>query len=420
MLDCFSSGSTLSVPGRENSCQQVVRFTGEAAMREVAKADGQWSWAVVGPNPKLLPFCGAGLGGLEEMGVCLTDNPHCFGLMRLTFGVGAEARAKFAFVFTKHTDNEDGQAAIVHRMAEAIDAFAPCQARALLCSLRECEATMERVIHQIQDTSSEAERELVTIEQFNAAKEQYKRAHPDLAQESLLWPQIVERLQVPRPEVLEPEPEVVGKMSSGSRLRKKVKLFAKGDLVEIFSLAKDRWIDGEVTEDGIEVKKGWMKVIFCDGKRWKFEWIAPGDMEARLRPSHRPRPPPPRTGRLSLEIANFWFVRMWDKNYMELSEGFLRWWDSPEVAKSGKPASGSMYLLGLQHQLSGREFTIRSGNGNDAHKFMCTNEELAQSWTHALWEHAGYCQHVSEFKAGRSRSESRHGRKGAPGRHGGA
>merc|ERR1719189_2306929 len=67
---------------------------GEEALREVAKADGLWNWALVGPDATKFPLAGGGMGGVEEMRGVVGHRAHSFGLLRMTFGVGAEARTK--------------------------------------------------------------------------------------------------------------------------------------------------------------------------------------------------------------------------------------------------------------------------------------------------------------------------------------
>merc|ERR1719416_384544 len=75
-------------------------FTGEDAMHEVAKEDGVWDWALVGPDPEKLPLAAGGHGRVEDMQAVLSNFPILFGLVRLSFAP-AEGKTVHKFVYVQ-------------------------------------------------------------------------------------------------------------------------------------------------------------------------------------------------------------------------------------------------------------------------------------------------------------------------------
>merc|ERR1740123_2076045 len=117
------------------------------------------------------------------------------------------------------------------------------------------------------------------------------------------------RSQKVKPEAATPKEEEmpVWPVPSG-RLRKKVKPYRPGDLVEINSLQHGQWmLDGEVAEvlsetvleSGVQIPAGSIRVVFQNATQ--FEWVATPQLEENVRPSHRPRPPKPCMGALNKE-----------------------------------------------------------------------------------------------------------------------
>merc|ERR1719203_2738096 len=220
-------------------------FRGEEALAEVAKLDGLWDWALVGPDPIRLPLAGGGFGGIEEMRAALGKHAHTFGLMRLTFGVGARATAKYLFIHASDSIDsgrfsalKHGQASAVEpQMRDAVYKFAAFSATVHINSAEEC--TVENLVDKLRDV---ADSKSINMDSFRAAAENQKEQHPaedKLKQERQDHAAVVEKMEVPRAEAAEAEPEVIPEAvhtRSSSKLRQKVKLFCKGDVVEIYSM----------------------------------------------------------------------------------------------------------------------------------------------------------------------------------------
>lgn len=195
--------------------------------------------------------------------------------------------------------------------------------------------------------------------------------------------------------------------------RRTVRLYAQGDVVEIYSEKDQAWmLDGEVEEvtnesshrDGFNIRAGSMKVTYCNGMR--FKWIAPQQMEQYLRPSPRPRPPDPMVGDLYKETHS-WFRTWWQQCYCELNKGFLMWWETVEVARTGAKPTGSLYLLGLDMKVDAKP--DKEGVTNSIIKMRSTSSQGAifvfkredggdlEAWKEAFWAHAGFCEEAREF-----------------------
>jgi len=189
-----------------------------------------------------------------------------------------------------------------------------------------------------------------------------------------------------------------------SRQRKRMKLFAKGDVVEVYSMNQNKWfVDAEVVEvvkesavrDGHRVSAGSMKVVYQNGTR--FKWVGAHEMDQYLRASGRPKHPEPLMGELQKETY-FFFVTRWFKLYFELHKGFLQWWNKQEEAKVSAQPVASIYLLGLQLQQEGASFKLRADSTKGAvFAFQADTEEEATKWVEALWLQAEYCTEVHDF-----------------------
>lgn len=387
-------------------------FSGEEALREVAKPDGSWDWALLGPDPVKLPLAGGGMGGVDEMAGLVGQAAHSFGLLRMTFGTGAEAKTKCLFIHASDpldsgnfTQAQHGRAlANKPAMMKAVHGIAACAADVNIQSAEEC--TVENMISKLREEARGAEAKLITVENFNAAVEQLREEHPEMQvlederEDELKY---LEHLQPPRPEVVQPEMEASASTGEVARLRKKLKLYRPGDSVEVWSAAQQRWmLDGEVAEvarqsivgDNHRVPEGSHMVVYDNGAL--FEWIAPNMVETHLRPSLRPRSPPAKVGPINKETHGWFTVR--HMRYVEVSKGFLRWWDTEEGAKSGTEAPGMIYLLHLQQQRDGKDINLRSASTKGKnYTFEASSEEEAEDWVTTLWMQAAYCQELRDF-----------------------
>lgn len=406
-----------------------VFFSGAEALREVAKPDGLWNWALVAPDLAGLPLAGGGMGGVQEISGVVGHHAHSFGLMRLTFGVGAEALTKFVCIHAmdpidsgSFSSSRPEIASTVWKrdlsegsrraraisdnpaLVEALLAFPSCVADIRIQSLAAC--TLEHVVRQLCTGVQGEEAKLITEENLRAAIERHREQHPEVrALEAERQEQMkhVELVKEPRPEAVQPEREGPVSTETLSRLRKKAKLYSKGDMVEFWSASRRQWmLDGEVsevtpesrTDDGLQIAAGSLMILFSNGKR--FEWLAPQLAETHLRPSPRPKAALPVTGNILKEDHGCWTVRQW--RYIELSKGFLRWWGSEDSARSGAESEGTVYLLGLQQQRKGLDIHLRASSTRGIiYTFQATAEDEAEVWSQALWAHAGYCQELRRF-----------------------
>lgn len=203
------------------------------------------------------------------------------------------------------------------------------------------------------------------------------------------------RLGPQRPETLRQAAPATAVM----RQRKKVKPFRPGDMVEIYSLQHKQWIlDGEVVEavsetcrDGdAEVLAGSIKVVFKNATF--FQWVALQQMEEYVRPSLRPKPPKPIAG--VLQKQTHCLFPYWHERYVEVNKGFMLWWENEEQARSGEPAKGSFYLLGLRLD---RKYAAGFSVGAEttpgiAYYFSTDSEEKTAEWAESISMHSDYCE----------------------------
>lgn len=400
-------------------------FTGEEALREVAKPDGAWNWALVGPDPRQLPLVGGGAGSVKEMRSAIGKHAHSYGLLRMTFGVEAKAKTKFLFIHAaddidsgSFTARERGQALAVepamHKAIYSLHAFA---AKVQLHSPSEC--TVEYMIDRLRSVVCGMDEKVITLENFYAAIEYHRLAHPEQQQaveEKQEHTRMAEQLAEPLPEAAQPElvtPLPTGELghSASQRQRRKVKAYPKGAVVEIYSLRHNAWIfDGEVTDmvdetrviDGAQVVAGSVKVVFLNGTQ--FEWVAPQQISSRLRTSSRPAPPDTMCGTLQKETHSWWAY--WHMRYVEVKGGFFRWWADAVQAATGNAEKQGLYLLGMQLTRQGNEFTVKSNNsGGEIYKFKADTEKDAAAWEKALWLHAGYCEEVNDSEMAKKGSQ---------------
>lgn len=341
------------------------------------------------------------------------QDAHLFGLLRMTFGVGAAARTKFVFVHVSDpidsgnfTQLQHGRAlASKPAMRKVIHSMTACAADVHFQSPEDC--TVEHVVNKLCDVVRGVEANLITVENFEAAVEQHREQHPEvrlLEEERDEQIKYVDSVKAPRPEVVRPEFEGLPPIEETPRLRKKVKLYSKGDMVEVWSAKQQEWMfDGEVVEvaaesfisvgDCLQVAAGSMMVVFANGAL--YEWLTPQLVETHLRPSPRPLAPSPMVGTL-LKETHGWFTFRHER-YVELSKGFLRWWESEEAARKGEEAAGTVYLLNLQMQSMGQDINLRSsGTKGKIYTFEAATEEDTEAWSQALWAQSAYCQELRD------------------------
>lgn len=396
-------------------------FTGEEALREVAKSDGLWNWALVGSDPEKLPLSGGGNKSVEEMRDAFGVHAHCFGLLRMTFGVGDEAAMKFLFIHASD-DIDSGNFSTVERgralamepkMDHAIRKFAAFSAKIRIYSPEEC--TVQALVEKLKSVVRGIDSKRLTVENFYAAVEHAKQQHreknpepPDADIRRQTMKQHLDTVKSPSSVVSQPTMDATPSqaLKQAVRQRKRVKLYAVGDVVEFFGMSQQKWFDDAeiasvVTEsfmqNNLRVAAGSMKVVYNDGSQ--FRWVAPHEMEDFIRISPRPRPPDAMVGEL-LKESHFLFFTSWTKHYVELSKGFMQWWRTRDEATRGDVPAGTVYLMGLQQQQFGMMFKIRAEDtGGAVYAFQADSNDLATVWVEALWAHTAYCDDDHEYLA---------------------
>jgi len=400
-------------------------FTGAEALTEVANTDGDWDWALVGPDPAELPLSGGGSGGVEEIREAMGKHAHSFGLLRLEFFQRSVKQTRFIFIHAsddhagKFSVRERGQAGMMKgRMAKIIGTFAPISAEVRFAC--EEDATMEYLLERLR-TMLPVDTELFTMENFKKAQEQYnmkdKSSHNSRSQSRSSFISSTTRgkvrhweiLQVPRARLATADPDLppdaVNGEPSGGTMRRKAKILKVGDVVEVYSVKQQKWVlDGEVravtkeflVEDGFKIRAGSMKVVFANATR--FKWVAPQNITEHIRPSPRVKPPPLKLGTMDLQVSSEEGTE-WTTFHVEANRGFFQWWESEELARKGMRATGTAYLLGLQLFQEAAVLKLRSSATQGAtYTFTAESEEEAQEWVTALWEHAGFCEEIKDFQ----------------------
>merc|ERR1719433_1380123 len=156
------------------------------ALSEVAKHDGLWNWCLVGPDAIELPLAAGGMGGVTEMRAALGQHANLFGLLRMTFGVEADARTEFVcvHVFDPIACGEFNQwqyetdSGNKSQMIAAIHGFAACVATIDIESHRDCIEGC--IIKKLCRTVSGPEAKTISVDSFTAALEHRREQLPNL------------------------------------------------------------------------------------------------------------------------------------------------------------------------------------------------------------------------------------------------
>lgn len=422
-------------------------FTGEEALAEVAKNSGKWNWALVGPNSGSLPLSGGGAGGVEEMRGVISKHPHSFGLLRMAFGFGDLTRTVFIFVHASDALNSGGFSmkergaamSIWPAMEAAVNKFTPCTAKVRIQYKAEC--TVEFLVGKLRairgmDSSlfttagyyyynsvlkkasgdEEAEQSQFVLETSTIGSSASDEADSRESKTTYGTPM---SMDMPSPVQLHPPASRAASLShdwsadfAGSVQRRKARAYHVGDLVEIWSVKYDKWIrDGEVMDvvrekcckDGVNLRAGSVKVLYSSGAR--FKWMPPKQVSEHLRMSARPKAPDSTIGSLQKECHAD--VTFWRSMHVEISKGYMQWWEEEAEAERGGKSLGHAYLLGMQLWRQGRSFKLRAESNDGAvFAFQAENDEDAQRWVNALWEHAGHCLDMHELEATVSEKKS--------------
>merc|ERR1740129_2719549 len=158
-------------------------FSGEDALREVAKPDGAWNWALVAPDPIEMPLSGGGSGSVEEMRDTISKYAHSFGLLRMEFGVPPAGQTRWLFIHAsdpvdsgKFTAVQRGKAMAMsskmERFAQEIVAYS---ARIQIESPEEC--TVENIVEKLLDVLRGMGSEYISVDDYRSHQEHYKAQH---------------------------------------------------------------------------------------------------------------------------------------------------------------------------------------------------------------------------------------------------
>mmetsp|Transcript_70883 Transcript_70883/g.148279 ORF Transcript_70883/g.148279 Transcript_70883/m.148279 type:complete len:453 (-) Transcript_70883:53-1411(-) len=426
---------------------------GKEGLKIVAETGGSWNWVLLGPNPEALPLAGGGAGGVDDMRECIRktedecDQANLYGVLRMEFGTGKIAKRKFVFVRASKLDDtwkaperKAGRAtlvghghagALVGVMEEAINEFCHTIARVEVHSVDEL--TLELVLDKLSK-ASQADSDIITMAKYQEALTEFqKTVQPVAFTREVRAVEAVLANRAPKPEVYEAKEEgaeheekaaEAAAPTEGEELRPlsapetasiilsddQASNYKEGSLVICFSSSTQQWLDDGVVikvlpEDGVhdqmQLTAGSIKV--CYNNRKTFKWLLPEQIEQFVKPSGRPRPPQSLYGDLFKETHNW--ITSWHVRYFDLSKGYLQWWPSKEEAKQGCKPNGSLYLSGMEMNLEGTVFRIRTRTSQGiVYAFDATTAESADAWKAGLVAHEEYCRALAKYFAEKSGS----------------
>jgi len=392
--------------------------SGEEALREVARPDGDWDWALVGPMPSLLPLAGGGQKGPDELKHVAAQRPNTFGLLRLTFGTRKDALTKFVYIYTAEETTCEPD------MCEAVGQFVDSlAARVRLLCPEDC--SPECLVEAIRAAASVEEQPFLTSEMYRehlatlsqgvedlfddevekdgfGAEVDAQRSFEVMRQGSLQRLNSIKSngMSQGRGSAVDADP-----VAAQRNLRKRTKLYYKGDRVEILNRKLNTWIDGEVLEVATEfcskddydkpIRAGSTKILYGDGTQ--FRWVEPWLLEGYVRPSPRPRFPEPLADQLRVETHTVCGT-FWQPAWVEVNRGFLQWRFSMDGQGLGGPEHDtSIHLLGLRQEQLGLRIRLQSHGASGAvYSLRFGTEDDATEWAEVLWVHSQYC--FEEFK----------------------
>lgn len=389
-------------------------FSGEEAVHEVAKYDGFWDWVMLMPEEEL-SVRGGGRGGILEMAEARADIPHHFGLLRMCFG--ELEKTKWIQVSTcVPTESEDAKLVRQDSFAKACEMISPMNAKistyanvAVSVSLNRAEEfTPEFLIEKLCEAFPE-EKEHLTMRAYLQAREVATRAHleDDEDEEDAEDTNILNEMMLEAPQALEMSGDQKASLEVEEdkelvKQRKPMRLYSRGDYVQVYSNAANSWHDDgviiEVTEekamrDGFSIPAGSMKAQYSGGRR--FKWVTPTQSAEFLKPSLRPVAPPPMTGDIFKETHNFFSE--WHVRHFQLNKGFLQWWHNAEQAKAGAPPNRTISLMGLVIADSGSCFKVRSASTKGViYRFDAKTQENCQRWVASIRKHWEYVVAMKE------------------------
>jgi len=439
---------------------------GRDALKEVAEKEGRWNWVLVGPNPDVLPLVGGGSGSVEEMRECLAKQEaeqkaekqfaNFYGLLRLRFGSGRMGRTKYVFVqasrFDENAPQEEEEtaarpglkrgntmSAVRHgqamsqrgAMEKALLEFVHFAAKIEATSLDDL--VIGNVIEKVQKVST-ADADLLTMESYLIACEEFRAAHPELSKQlpesapnekvmsSLCAAEIFETELAPtaeaaqairdddegegaKPSEAAAAPQSPSQAKPEEPARPKYK---RGELLFVYSNAAKQWMDDGIVvavllesgeHDGLSLPKDSVKVQY--NNRRQFKWVTPAQLKQYVRPSKRPVPPLTLLGELLKETHNW--ISQWHVRYFELSKGYLQWWMTSDDAKNGVVPNGSLSLTGLEMTVKDTVMYIRTATSKGMiYAFDATTTESVMKWSEMMKQHEEYCRKMQTYLTNRA------------------
>merc|ERR1719203_713358 len=228
---------------------------------------------------------------------------------------------------------ERGQAMMKEaKMAEVMKKFANYSVKSNIKSCEDC--NLDFVLCDLRKVVVGMEADIINEDNYILAAEQFKKEYPEIEDREHRQKQAEEMAPPPLAEPML-EVESIDQVFDAEthRQRKAIKAFKVGDQVEVYSVKNDCWmLDGEVTEDvsetctkdGVKVRAGSMKIVYAEGKQ--FKWLPPSLFGTHVRESLRPRPVNPLAGEFMKQTHNW--LSEWHTRYFVVKKGFLQWWMS--------------------------------------------------------------------------------------------
>merc|ERR1712117_1002402 len=281
----------------------------------------------IGLDPERMSLACGGPGGVHEMREAIGNHPHTFGLLRMAFGLGDEARTVFLFIHVWdiqikgvncwwRRQDIPRTVRMVPEMKKKVSQYASCSAHVRIQFEEECavEVLVERLrtveglacplitwpnyychnspvkkmIHAGKKRQAQAQ--LGNDETWHSSSSCNSKASSTTMalSETVATPtsQYLEtpmQCQLPSSKVASPSPkeDCDGEFMDAVQ-RQIAKAYRVGDLVEVRSINHDTWImDAEIVDrvtekcekDGKTRRAGSVKVLYNDGER--FRWVPP-------------------------------------------------------------------------------------------------------------------------------------------------
>merc|ERR1740123_2631357 len=203
MVQMWRIGGAARKTSRRRSIEKAMRraaaggtFDGAQALDEVSSADGKWDWALLGPDPHMLPLAGGGSGSIEGMASVMKQHAHSYGLMRMAFSEGDVTKVFYIFLHAADMDNiksfaikERGDAMLMEpKMEAAVRRYIDYDVKIDVNSQREC--NVPSIIELLQDElRGRPVSNIISVENYIVPKPQVVEKRSSIKGLSLALPQ---------------------------------------------------------------------------------------------------------------------------------------------------------------------------------------------------------------------------------------